>query len=108
MDVNDFRPISLTNVCLKLLTKLVANRLQGKILSFLHKNQYGFLRSRSIRNCIAWAFEYLYICQISKKPIVIVKLDFVKASDTIEHVAILEVMKHKGFNEVWLGWIKIF
>jgi hypothetical protein len=108
MDVNDFRPISLTNICLKFLTKLAANRLQGKILSFLHKNQYGFLRSRSIRNCIAWAFEYLYICQISKKPIVIVKLDFVKASDTIEHVAILEVMKHKGFNEVWLGWIKIF
>jgi hypothetical protein len=31
VEVNDFRPISLTNVCLKFLTKLLANRLQGKI-----------------------------------------------------------------------------
>jgi hypothetical protein len=41
--VNDFQPISLTNVCLKFLTKLAANRLQEKILQCIHKNQYGFL-----------------------------------------------------------------
>jgi hypothetical protein len=42
--VNDFRPISLTNVCVKFLTKLAANRLQGRIFSCIHKNQYGFLK----------------------------------------------------------------
>jgi hypothetical protein len=46
--VNDFRPISLTNVCLKFLTKLAANRLQQHILRCIHKNQYGFLKARSI------------------------------------------------------------
>jgi hypothetical protein len=51
--VNDFRPISLTNVCLKFLTKLVANRLHGRILDCIHKNQYGFLKARSIQDCIA-------------------------------------------------------
>jgi hypothetical protein len=64
--VNDFRPISLTNVCIKFLTKLAANRLQGKILDCIHKNQYGFLRNRSIQDCLAWSFEYLYLCQSSK------------------------------------------
>ena len=39
---NDFRPISLTNTCLKFLTKLLANRLQHVILKCIHKNQYGF------------------------------------------------------------------
>jgi hypothetical protein len=48
VQVNDFRPISLSNVCMKFLMKLAANRLQDKILSCLHKNQYGFLRNRSI------------------------------------------------------------
>jgi hypothetical protein len=39
---NDFRPISLLNLCLRLLTKVLANRLQDKILKLVHTNQYGF------------------------------------------------------------------
>jgi retron-type reverse transcriptase len=104
--VNDFRPISLTNVCLKFLTKLAANRLQQHILRCIHKNQYGFLKARSIQDCLAWAFEYLYLCHASKKPIVILKLDFAKAFDTIEHDAILQVMESMGFGALWLKWIK--
>ena len=57
---NDFRPISLTNTCLKFLTKLLANRLQKVILRCIHKNQYGFLKSRSIQDCIAWTLEYIH------------------------------------------------
>jgi hypothetical protein len=102
--VNDYRPISLTNMSLKFLTKLTANRLQDKILSCIHKNQYGFLRGRSIQDCLAWSFEYLYLCQASKKPIVILKLDFAKAFDTVEHEALLEVMKYKSFPKKWLEW----
>jgi hypothetical protein len=82
------------------------NRLQGRILDCIHKNQYGFLRNRSIQDCLAWSFEYLYLFQISEKPIVILKLDFSKAFDTIEHEALIEVMKHKGFNGKWLQWAK--
>jgi hypothetical protein len=41
--VNHYWPISLTNVCLKFLTKLASNRLSEKILWCIHKNQYGFL-----------------------------------------------------------------
>jgi hypothetical protein len=106
VEVNDFRPISLTNICMKFLSKLAANRLQDKILTCIHKNQYGFLRNRTIQDCLAWSFEYLYLCQASKKPIIILKLDFAKAFDTIEHEAIIEVMKHKGFNSKWLSWVK--
>jgi retron-type reverse transcriptase len=80
--------------------------LQDKTLGCIHKNQYGFLRNRSIQDCIAWSFEYLHLCHSSKKPIIILKLDFAKAFDTIEHEAILQVMKHMWFNELWLRWIK--
>jgi hypothetical protein len=106
VSANDFRPISLTNVCLKFLTKLLPNRLQDKILECIHKNQYGFLRRRSIQDCLAWSFEYLHLCHASKKPIIILKLDFAKAFGTIEHEAILQVMEHMGFNQTCLRWIR--
>jgi hypothetical protein len=36
--VNDFRPIYLTNTCLKFLTKLAANRMQSVITTTIHEN----------------------------------------------------------------------
>jgi hypothetical protein len=38
-----------------------------------------------------------------KMPIINLKLDLTKAFDTIEHAAIIQVMKHKGFNGKWSG-----
>ena len=35
------------------------------------------------------------------------KLDFAKTFDTVEHNAVLEVMKHMGFPDKWLAWIKL-
>ena len=46
--VNDFRPISLLNRSIKLITKILAERLLSIILEFIHANQYGFIRSRTI------------------------------------------------------------
>ena len=65
--INEYRPITLLNCCLKVITKLLANRLQRLVLKIVHRNQYGFLKGRTIQDCLAWAFEYIYQCQSSKK-----------------------------------------
>lgn len=104
--VNDYRLITLLNCCLKLITMLLANHLQRVILSIVHRNQYRFLKGRSIQDCLAWVFEYIHQYQASKKPIALLKLDFAKAFDTIEHAPMIEIMKHMGFNDKWLAWIK--
>jgi hypothetical protein len=106
--INDYRPISLTNCCLKFLTKMAADRLQEVIIQCLHKNQYGFIKNRTIHDCVAWAFEYIYQCKSTGAPCIILKLDFEKAFDTIEHEALLQILRHKGFNEQWLRWVRDF
>ena len=105
--VNDFRPITIVNCCLKIITKLLANGLQRVVLKIVHKNRYGFLKGRTIQDCLAWAFEFLHPCETSKREIILLKLDFAKAFDTIDHEAMIKIMRQMGFDEKWIKWISI-
>jgi len=105
--VNDFRPISLLNSSLKLLTKILADRLQQVILQLIHRYQYDFIRSMTIQDCLAWCFEFIHQCHQLRREIVILKLDFEKAFDTVEHNTILSVMQHMGFLDTWIHWIRL-
>jgi hypothetical protein len=84
----------------------MAERLQARIIPLIHKNQYGFIKTRTIQDCLAWAFEYIHQCQHSKKELVILKLDFEKAFDTIEHATISKMMERIGFNHTWINWVQ--
>lgn len=103
----DFRPISLVSMPNKIITKLLAKRAQQEILSMINKNQYGFIKTRTIQDYLAWSFEYLHMCHKSKNPIIIFKIDFEKSFDKVDHNAIFYMLKHLGFGDNWIRWIKM-
>jgi hypothetical protein len=92
-------------MAIKVITKLLANRVQKIIIPILHKNQYGFIKGKSIQDCLNWSFEYLHLCHKSRKEIVIIKLDFEKAFDMVDYKAIIIMLKHLGFGERFIAWI---
>ncbi|KAG8065206.1 hypothetical protein GUJ93_ZPchr0004g39317 [Zizania palustris] len=105
--VKDYRPISLVNSAIKIITKILANRLQPFMGNFMHQNQYGFIKGHSIQDCLAWVFDFTHQCHRAKKPVALLKLDFTQAFDRVEHAAIFAMLAALGFPPTWINWIRL-
>jgi hypothetical protein len=61
---------------------------------------------RTIQDCLPWVYEYIQLCHISKKEIIVLKLNFEKAFGSLEHELILQVLSHRGFGPRWMSRIR--
>lgn len=101
----DYRPISLINSTLKIISKLLATRL-GSVLDMLVDNaQSAFLKGRCILDNVAIAEELIYSMQKRKIPGLILKMDFAKAFDLVDWDFLLDLLRARGFGGRWIGWI---
>ncbi|XP_039140432.1 uncharacterized protein LOC120277641 [Dioscorea cayenensis subsp. rotundata] len=101
-----YRPISLINCSLKIITKILANRLSTKIDELIDPNQSAFIKGRCITDNIATAQELIFYMQKNHLMGLILKVDFSKAFDSVDWGFLLELLRARRFGERWIGWVQ--
>lgn len=103
----EFRPISLTNTCYKVISKLLANKLKFVLAKIISPNQTAFLEGRWINKHGVLAQEVIHTMNNSKskKGWTTLKIDFSKAFDGTEWSFIKQILIIFGFSNVFVNWI---
>ncbi|KAJ4758597.1 RNA-directed DNA polymerase (reverse transcriptase)-related family protein [Rhynchospora pubera] len=102
---NDFRPISVINTLPKLITKILANRLQSFMPELISPLQTAFTKGRSVMESFMIAREYLSFYHKRKIPALMYKVDFAKAFDTISWTFLTNLLAERGFPPLWIAWL---
>jgi hypothetical protein len=95
-----FRPISLCNVTIKIMTKTIANRIKVILPEVVDEEQSAFVKGRLITDNALIAmecFHWLKKKTKGKKGMMALKLDMAKAYDKMEWEFIREVLLASGF-----------
>ena len=103
-NIADHRPINLSNVIYKLVTKTFANRLKLVLPQIISHQQSAFVLGCLITDNIIIVFELLHTLgkkNNSKKGFIALKLDVSKAYDRVEWSFICKVMERMGFPLRW-------
>ena len=106
-NLNNWRPISLTNTDYKLLAKLLAIRLSSVILDLISEDQVGFMKGRNIGNIIRMIDDTINYLDSKEKPGILFALDYKAAFDTISKEFILWSFERFNFGHKYIKWVKV-
>lgn len=104
--VNEYRPISVLNVLLKFISKILSDRLSEYLPCLISCNQTAFIRGRKISENFVVTREILHHIAKRGRPTVFIKLDFAKAFDSVNWTFLLNVLKARDFPRDWIDWIE--
>jgi len=91
------------NVDIKILTKLIANRIEKVIPDIIDESQLAYVRGKNINEGIRIIDYTIDYCEKTNGEGALVAIDFKKAFDSISHEYLLQVMSIIGFPETTLN-----
>jgi hypothetical protein len=103
--LRDYRPISLIHSFGKLFAKGLALRLAPRITELVKINQTAFIRGRRIHDNLRTMQLDCRWLHARRYPIMLLKVNLVKAFDTVAWPFLLEVLEHVGFPRRWCDWV---
>ena len=105
-ELNNWRPISLTNTDYMILAKALALRLQGVVKHVIFEDQVGYIKGRNISTVIRLIDDVLEYMDIRNDTGALVALDFRKAFDTVNKAYLINAFHKFGFGPQFIHWIK--
>ena len=103
--IKNYRPITLLNIDLKIITKTLADRLIKVIPSIIHHNQ-TCVPGRHIENNIFLTQDLIDHANLTNRNLAIIFLDQEKAFDRMSHEFILKTLERFGFGKYFIKWVK--
>ena len=101
-----YRPVSLLCCDYKILTKILAGRLERIMPKLIHPDQSGFIVGRQLAGNLRRVFNVMY--QPSDiEPEVLITMDAHKAFDRIQYNYLFTALEKFGFGPIFCSWIKI-
>ena len=106
----NYRPVSLTSICSKLMEHVIASQLMGhlNIHNILYALQHGFRDKRSCETQLLALVQELASGVNAKRQTDMAILDFSKAFDKVSHSRLLYKLKWYGVDPITLSWIANF
>ena len=104
---SSYRPISLLNVDVKILAKVLALRLESVLPSIINLDQTGFIKNRHSFFNIRRAFNILYTPTSSQRPEILMSLDAEKAFDRVEWGYLFYTLRQFGFGDAFISWVRL-
>jgi hypothetical protein len=101
----DFRPISLCNLCYKIISKVLTNRIRPILSKSLSEEQLGFLKGRQILDVVGVAQECIHSLKSKKQQAILLKLDLKQAFDCVNWNFLHLVLLQCGFGLLFTNWI---
>ena len=102
---DDYRPISLIGCMYKVIAKLLANRLKLVISALIDERQTSFIKERHILHGTLILNEVIEEACRCKKPVMVFKVDFEKAYDSVSWSFLDYMLQRMGFCPKWRQWI---
>ena len=106
-ELKNWRPISLLNIDYKILSKVLARRMEKVLPKLVHSDQTGFVNGRFIGQNIRLLNDIMDYTDIEKLPGIFLFVDFEKAFDTVEWSFISKTFEVFKFGCNFKKWFSV-
>ena len=105
-EISEYRPISLIGCIYKIISKLLAKRIQKMMPSIIDGRQSAFIEGRHLLHGVLIANEVVEEARRKQNPCLVFKVDYEKAYDSVSWNFLMYMMTRMGFSPRWIRWIE--